>query len=113
MKLDLTQMKSLCLLRLSAIGDVCHAVAMVQAIQRQYPDLAITWIIGKVEYQLLKHLPGIEFVIFDKSQGWRSYGQLRKALAGQRFDVLLQMQVALRATIASLMMNTLQAGYQK
>ena len=60
MKADFSAIRSLCLLRLSAIGDVCHAVAMVQAIQKQYPDLSITWIIGKVEYQLLKHLPGIQ-----------------------------------------------------
>ncbi|WP_076542063.1 glycosyltransferase family 9 protein [Shewanella sp. UCD-KL21] len=114
MKADFSSMKSLCLLRLSAIGDVCHAVAMVQAIQRQYPDLAITWVIGKVEYQLVKHMPGIQFVIFDKSQGWRSYGQLRKALSGQRFDVLLHMQVALRATIASLMISAkVRVGFDK
>lgn len=103
MKFDPNTMKSLCLLRLSAIGDVCHAVAMVQAIQRQYPNVSITWVIGKVEYQLLKHLPGIEFVIFDKAQGSKAYGQLRRALKGRHFDVLLHMQVALRATIASLM----------
>ncbi len=102
MSLELSKINSLCLLRLSAIGDVCHAVAMVQAIQRKHPELKITWVIGKVEYQLLKHLEGVEFVIFDKSQGWRSYFNLRKALAGQRFDVLLHMQVALRATLASL-----------
>ncbi|MBT1446144.1 glycosyltransferase family 9 protein [Shewanella sp. JM162201] len=103
MTFDPSKMKSLCLLRLSAIGDVCHAVAMVQAIQRQYPGLSITWVIGKVEYQLLKHLPGIEFVIFDKSKGFKAYGELRRALKGRDFDVLLHMQVALRATVASLM----------
>lgn len=103
MSLDPAKIQSLCLLRLSAIGDVCHAVAMVQAIQRQYPQLTITWVIGKIEYQLLKHLPGVEFVVFDKSQGWKSYLNLRWALKGRRFDVLLHMQVALRATIASLM----------
>ncbi|WP_119968066.1 glycosyltransferase family 9 protein [Shewanella japonica] len=114
MKADFSSMKSLCLLRLSAIGDVCHAVAMVQAIQRQYPDLAVTWVIGKVEYQLLKHLPDIRFVIFDKSQGWRSYGKLRQDIAGQRFDVLLHMQVALRATIASLMISAkVRVGFDK
>ncbi|WP_372870556.1 glycosyltransferase family 9 protein [Shewanella sp.] len=114
MKFDPNTMKSLCLLRLSAIGDVCHAVAMVQAIQRQYPSLAITWVIGKVEYQLLKHLPGIEFVIFDKSQGFKAYGQLRRALKGRHFDVLLHMQVALRATIASLMISAkLRIGFDR
>lgn len=107
-------MNSLCLLRLSAIGDVCHAVAMVQAIQRQYPQLKITWVIGKLEYQLLKHLPGIEFVIFDKSQGWRSYFNLHKALRGRRFDVLLHMQVALRATLASLAISAkVRVGFDR
>ena len=107
-------MNSLCLLRLSAIGDVCHAVALVQAIQRQYPQLKITWVIGKLEYQLLKHLPGIEFVIFDKSQGWRSYLNLHKALKGRRFDVLLHMQVALRATLASLAISAkVRVGFDR
>ena len=108
MSLNLQSANSLCLLRLSAIGDVCHAVAMVQAIQRQYPQLKITWVIGKIEYQLLKHLPGVEFVIFDKSQGWRSYFNLKNALAGRKFDLLLHMQVALRATIASLAISAKQ-----
>lgn len=112
--MDFSTIRSLCLLRLSAIGDVCHAVAMVQAIQRQYPELRITWVIGKVEYQLLKHLPGVDFVIFDKSQGWRSYFNLRKALKGQKFDVLLHMQVALRATVASLAISAkTRIGFDK
>lgn len=114
MSLNLNNSDSLCLLRLSAIGDVCHAVAMVQAIQRKYPKLKITWVIGKVEYQLLKHIPGVEFVIFDKSQGWRSYFKLREDLAGQKFDVLLHMQVALRATIASLAISAkVRVGFDR
>ncbi|GIU51034.1 glycosyl transferase [Shewanella sairae] len=112
--IDLSNAESLCLLRLSAIGDVCHAVAMVQAIQRRYPELKITWILGKVEYQLLQHLEGVEFVIFDKSQGWRSYFNLKRALKGRKFDVLLHMQVALRATIASLAISAkIRIGFDR
>ncbi|MCL1124414.1 glycosyltransferase family 9 protein [Shewanella surugensis] len=112
MSLNLDKAESLCLLRLSAIGDVCHAVAMLQAIQRRYPDLMITWVIGKVEYQLLKYLPNVEFVIFDKSQGWRSYFQLRAQLRKRKFDVLLHMQVALRATLASFAISAkLRVGF--
>ena len=62
-------LQSICILRLSAIGDVCHAVAAVQAIQQHYPQAKITWILGKVEAMLLKDLPGVEFVIFDKKLG--------------------------------------------
>ncbi|OKY26647.1 glycosyltransferase family 9 protein [Thalassotalea sp. PP2-459] len=94
--------KTLCILRLSAIGDACHAVAMVQQIQKQYPDIKITWVIGKVEAMLLDKLPGVEFVVFDKSAGLSGYRQLSQAFKGRKFDVLLHMQVALRASLASL-----------
>lgn len=100
---QISRPKSLCLLRLSAIGDVCHAVAMVQQIQQQWPEIEITWVIGKVEAMLLEGLPGVKFVIFDKKAGWKGYRDLRRQFSGQKFDVLLHMQVALRASIASLM----------
>lgn len=114
MSLNLDKAESLCLLRLSAIGDVCHAVAMVQAIQRRYPHLMITWVIGKVEYQLLKYLPNVEFIIFDKAQGWRSYFHLRSQLKKRKFDVLLHMQVALRASLASLAISAkVRVGFDR
>lgn len=90
------------MLRLSAIGDVCNASAIVQEIQRQWPHVALTWIIGKTEYAVLKNLPAIEFIVFDKSTGMLAYFELLKQLRGRRFDVLLHMQSALRASLASL-----------
>ncbi|WP_298721650.1 glycosyltransferase family 9 protein [uncultured Oceanisphaera sp.] len=93
---------SLCLLRLSAIGDCCHAIALVQAIQRQWPQTRITWITGKVEANLLQLVPNVEIIVFDKGAGWRAYATLWKQLRGRRFDVLLHMQAALRASLASL-----------
>jgi len=94
--------QSICVLRLSAIGDVCNAVSVVQAIQQHYPQAAITWVVGKVESQLLQGLPGVHLVVFDKRLGWRAYWQLWQQLRGQQFDALLHMQVALRANLASL-----------
>ncbi len=94
--------KSICILRLSAIGDVCHAVATVQAIQKSWPECKITWVIGKVEAQLLVNLKNVEFVIFDKKAGIKGYRDLYQALRGRTFDHLLHMQVALRASLATL-----------
>lgn len=93
---------SLCILRLSAIGDVCHAVAVVQAIQQQWPDTRISWVVGKVEASLLAGLPGVELVVYDKKSGWRGWWALRRHFAGRRFDALLMMQVAARASWLSL-----------
>lgn len=88
---------SICILRLSAIGDVCHAVSAVQAIQKAHPNAKITWVIGKVEAMLLANLPGVELVVFDKKQGRVALKNLKQTFKGQKFDVLLNMQVALRA----------------
>lgn len=97
-----TAPKSICILRLSAIGDCCHAIAMVQAIQRQWPETHITWITGKLEAQLLTLLPNIEIIAFDKKEGWAAYRKLWATLKGRKFDALLHMQSALRASIASI-----------
>ena len=99
-------------MRLSAIGDVCHAVAMVNRIQRQAPDIQITWIIGKVEYQLLKGMPNIRFVVFDKREGRLARQKLQQALAQDVFDALFVMQVAFRANWASRSVNAkLKVGF--
>lgn len=104
----------LCLLRLSAIGDVCHAMAMVQRIRRQRPDVQITWVIGKVEYQLLKGLTGVSFVVFDKKAGKAGMAEVKKTLANTTFDVLCVMQIALRANWLSRKINAkVRLGFDK
>lgn len=92
--------KRLCLLRLSALGDVTHVVPVVRTLQQVWPQTQLTWIIGRTEAHLVGDLPGVEFVVFDKGRGAGAYRQLRSAMRGRRFDVLLQMQVALRANLA-------------
>ncbi len=106
--------ESLCILRLSAIGDVTHMLPVIATLQQQWPDTKISWIIGTIEYQLVKSLPGIEFIIFNKNNGFAEYKKLRKTLSGRRFDVLLMMQVALRANLISLLIKAkLKIGYDK
>ncbi len=102
MPLFTTAPDSVCILRLSAIGDVCNAIAAVQAIQRQWPETKITWITGKLEAQLIGDLVDIRVIVFDKKLRWKAYTNLWKQLQGERFDALLHMQYAFRASIATL-----------
>jgi len=92
---------SLCVLRLSALGDVCHALPVVRTIQDAWPGTRITWVLGGLEHRLLGHIPGIEFVVFDKKAGVAGYRALRRRLAGRHYDALLHMQLALRASLAA------------
>lgn len=92
---------SICVLRLSALGDVCHALPVVRGIQDQWPATRISWILGRLEHRLLGHIPDIEFIVFDKQAGLAGYRALQRRLAGRRFDALLHMQLALRASLAA------------
>lgn len=104
----------LCLLRLSALGDVCHTLPIVRTIQEAWPQTRITWIIGKPEHGLVRDIPGIEFAVLDKGRGWRGYADLHRRLRGRRFDALLHMQLSLRASLASLCVSSpLRLGFDR
>ena len=91
--------RSVCLLRLSAIGDTCHVVPLLRALQGAWPACRFTWVIGRIENRLLRLLPEVEFITVDKRTGWRSMTALRRACAQREFDVLLHLQLALRASL--------------
>ena len=94
--------ESICIVRLSALGDVCNAVSAAQAIQKHYPLAKITWVCGSVESHLIRLIPDIEVISFDKNKGMKGYFEVWKKLKNYRFDVLLHMQYALRASFVAI-----------
>ena len=92
---------SICLLRLSALGDVTHVVPLVRTLREAWPAATLSWVIGKGEHRLLEGLEGVGFLEYDKRTGLRGMRDLRRRLQGRRFDALLQMQVAARANLLS------------
>lgn len=104
----------LCLVRLSAIGDTCHTVPVVRAIQDAWPDTEITWIVGRVEHSLLAGLEGVRFAVLDKSLGWRGYFALCRSLDDRRFPILLHMHASQRANLASLTLRApIRLGFDR
>ncbi|OEY66592.1 glycosyltransferase family 9 protein [Marinobacter sp. X15-166B] len=107
-------MTSICILRLSAIGDVTHVVPVVLSLQQQLPEVKLTWVIGKLEARLIGDLPGVEFIVFDKKAGKQAYAELRRQMKGRHFDALLHMQVAFRANLAAALIPArVKVGYDK
>lgn len=95
--------RSICLLRLSALGDATHVLPLIRTLRRAWPQVPITWVLGKGEAKLMEGLEDVELLVFDKAAGAGAVRALRKAFAGRRFEVLLQMQLALRANLLSAM----------
>lgn len=92
---------SLCLLRLSALGDVTHVVPLVRTLQRHWPGVELHWIIDKGGHRLLEGLENVHFHTYDKKTGLAGMRVLRHELPAGKFDALLQMQVAFRANVLS------------
>lgn len=93
--------ESLCLLRLSAIGDCCHALPVLRTLQAAWPQTRFTWIIGQTEHRLMEGVEGVEFITFDKRNPRASRADIRRQLQGRRFPVLLHMHASMRANLLS------------
>ena len=105
---------TVCLLRLSAIGDACHTLAVLRTLQAAWPSTRFTWIIGALEHKLMRLVPDVEFISYRKQGGLAELGRLRRELRSRRFDVLLHMQLAFRASIISSMVRaSVKLGFDR
>lgn len=93
--------REVCVLRLSAIGDVCHTLAVVRTLQAAWPQARFTWVIGRIEHKLMGLVPDVEFITYDKRGGLRELLRVRRVLLARRFDLMLHMQLAFRASVIS------------
>ena len=75
---------------------------MVRALQRAWPDTAITWVIGQKEAPLVRHMHNIRFIVFDKAHSLSGFMKIKRELAGEQFDALVLAQTSLRANLLSL-----------
>jgi heptosyltransferase I len=106
--------RSICILRLSAIGDTCHIVPIIRTLQHVWPTTQLTWIIGKTEARLMKLIEGVELITVDKRAGLSGLRNLREQLRGRQFDVLLHMQLAIRASVmANQVSAPLKVGFDR
>jgi heptosyltransferase I len=91
---------------MSAVGDSVHVLPVVTALKRQDPAPRITWIIQPGPRTLVEGHPAVDaFVSFDRTRGWGAFVETRRALAKQEFDLVLDLQVYLKAGIVTALAN--------
>jgi heptosyltransferase I len=91
---------------MSAIGDVVHVLPVLNALKRHAPNCHITWVLKPVPAMLVRGHPLIdEIVEFNPDHGWRAYIEVARKLRKQKFDLLLDFQVALKAGIVTALLK--------
>lgn len=89
-----------CIVMMSAVGDAVHVLPVINAIKRHNPESRITWILQPGPASLVRgHRSVDEVLLFDRAAGWAAFPGIRRALAGRRFDLVLDLQVYFKAGI--------------
>ncbi|MEO6444215.1 MAG: glycosyltransferase family 9 protein [Gemmatimonadaceae bacterium] len=87
---------------MSAVGDAVHVLPVLHALKRHRPDSHLTWVLQPGPATLVRghrHLDDI--VIFDRTRGRRAFTEIKRELAQRPFDLVLNLQVYLKAGIVT------------
>jgi heptosyltransferase-1 len=105
-----TTPRRIAIIKPSALGDVMHALPVLSAIRRRFPNAHIAWVVNDVYAPLLAPHPDLDEVIrFDRGslrRGWIAGGtaflRALRHLRRQRFDLVLDLQGLLRSGLMTL-----------
>jgi len=91
-----------CIVMMSAVGDAVHVLPVINAIKREHPSSEITWVLQPGPASLVRGHPSVDdIVIFDRARGVRAFADMRRELLPRRFDLLIDLQVYLKAGIVT------------
>lgn len=87
------------IVKLSAIGDVIHALPVSYALRQKYPTAHITWVVEPTAKELIEHNPCVdEVIVFNKKafKSWQGFKQnypaFAKRLQQRKYDISIDLQ---------------------
>jgi heptosyltransferase I len=87
---------------MSAVGDAVHVLPLVTALKRHNPRSRITWILQPGPASLVRGHPDVdEIILFERKRGLRAFTDIRRVLRDRSFEVVLSLQVYLKAGIVT------------
>ena len=95
--------RNILMVRLSAMGDIVHALPAAATLRHSFPDSRLTWVVKTKWAPLLEANPFVdEILAFDRTglAGWRD---LRHRLRSRRFDFAFDFQGLLQSAIIASM----------
>ena len=92
-------MKNILVVKLSAIGDVIHALPVSYAVKETFPDAHLTWVVEPTAYGILEGNPFIDNIILFEKKRFRTvrgfleeFRPFRHELRARKYDAALDLQ---------------------
>ena len=104
-----------CIVMMSAVGDAVHVLPVITALKRAKPGMHLTWVLQPGPASLVRGHPLVdEILLFERHAGLGGFLALRRSLHQRRFDVILDLQVYLKAgIITSFALAPVKLGFDR
>jgi len=94
------------IVKLTAIGDVIHAMPVACALREYLPDATIAWLVEGEAGDLLRgHAALDELIVLPPrwNRSWRTFPEIARNLRRRRFDIALDLQGLRKSALAALL----------
>ncbi|MCG3672859.1 lipopolysaccharide heptosyltransferase I [Aliarcobacter butzleri] len=113
-------MKRIAIIKLSAMGDIIHAMVALQYIKRKYPNLQIDWFVESAFAPILENNPDInEIIKLDlksiKKDKKEIINQIKliKKYEKNSYDLVIDVQGLIKSAIVSFFLGKSRVGFSK
>lgn len=113
-------MKRIAIIKLSAMGDIIHAMVALQYIKKQYPNLKIDWFVESAFAPILENNPDInEIIKLDlksvKKDKKEIINQIKliKKYEKNSYDLVIDAQGLIKSAIVSFFLGKNRVGFSK
>lgn len=112
--------KRIALVKLSAMGDIIHAMVALQFIKKKFPNLIIDWFVEKNFSEILRNNPDINNIYelnlkSIKKDKIKIFEQIKlvKKYSKNNYDLVIDAQGLLKSAIVSKLLGKKVAGFDK
>ncbi|WOO40256.1 glycosyltransferase family 9 protein [Rubellicoccus peritrichatus] len=96
-------MPSILVIKPSSLGDITHALQVVESLRRQMPDVKITWVVRDTFAQLVEACETVdEVLVFERKSGLSAFRRLLAEIKSRHFDWVLDMQGLARSGLMAM-----------
>lgn len=99
-RLDELEVRRICVIKPSALGDVVQALPLLPVLHQRFPSARISWVINHELADLIDGHPNIdELLVFRRRGTARDYLQLLHELRQREFDLVFDLQGLMRSGV--------------